>query len=418
MSDLRISYAPFDDGDDFGSQQVQTASVRIRGVTDPREQELLLGRHKQDVTQFFRFADAQHRLADRQHTHLRMRRGDVEYQYVNNTGQPVIYVSLNVPAGSAVLTLDGDVVREEQVVEQIWQFAFITRFVGEPEDYGNVSSLEVTSLRSGDTLSIAPPSANSVQHILIYFSDSASADPPLDRAEEAGFPEPTDVVRMSAESGRVFTGFAGDYTQSDGVDVVYPTPIAVARMSLAFAASSSPVETTFGDTSTQSGRVAFTASMVMGVGRGWRTRAEVNVDNTYSSNQTTDFIDAASVDNHSVSLTLRGESQARWAPQGGVVISKEGFMAPVYAEQEDAVSRFEILDEFAFPEDDVTQFVEDSYGTDPSGAMSPRAEITLVSLPLYDPSDDTTTFTTDAGYLLYKPLDVEQGRAALAKFHS
>ena len=93
MSDFRILYPGVEDTENFISQQMQVAHVRVRSDDDPRKQEQVVGRLKQRITQFIQFCDNQHRLAGQQHSHFRVSQDDVEMQYINNTGQPLVYIS-------------------------------------------------------------------------------------------------------------------------------------------------------------------------------------------------------------------------------------------------------------------------------------------------------------------------------------
>lgn len=94
MSDFRITYPSTDDTENFVSQQMQTVHVRVRGENDPEKQERIVAERKQQITQFARRCDNQHRLAGRQHSHFRVTQDGADLQYVNNTGQPFVYVDL------------------------------------------------------------------------------------------------------------------------------------------------------------------------------------------------------------------------------------------------------------------------------------------------------------------------------------
>ena len=94
MSDFRVAYSSTEDTENFVSQQMQVVHVRVRGEDDPAKQEQIVSGLKQQITQFIRNADSQHRLSGRQHSHFRVKQGGVELQYVNNTGQPFVYIDL------------------------------------------------------------------------------------------------------------------------------------------------------------------------------------------------------------------------------------------------------------------------------------------------------------------------------------
>jgi hypothetical protein len=112
VSDFRIAYRPFAPSDDgFVSQQMQIASVRVVGVDDPEAQAAIFSRLKQTISKFFEFADNQHMLSGRGHSHFRVVIGDEELRYVNDAGQPLIFV---VPASST----DEPVVERERERER------------------------------------------------------------------------------------------------------------------------------------------------------------------------------------------------------------------------------------------------------------------------------------------------------------
>lgn len=125
MSDFRISYAPYaaDDGS-FLSQQMQIATVRLRGralTSLPSDVSSgIFDRYKQRIRRFIDANQQQYRLSNRGFAHQRTTFIDpglslglagpaprsfppteVDLQYINNNGQPVVHMSM--PAADAFL---------------------------------------------------------------------------------------------------------------------------------------------------------------------------------------------------------------------------------------------------------------------------------------------------------------------------
>jgi len=196
-------YAPVgDDSADFISRQMQTAYVRVRGVAGPEAQQAVVNRFHQNITQFARFCDNQHRLAERDHTHYRVVQGDVEMQYINNQGQPLIYVT---PAISTPDLPENIVVeRDESRVRGV----AIARFYPSKT---TPTTVDISSILSGATVTLS-------DHTFLYFSKTAPDD--LLDAWEDGLPSsqrPEDGkyarVRLGAADDVRYLGMARGYMQ-------------------------------------------------------------------------------------------------------------------------------------------------------------------------------------------------------------
>lgn len=208
MSDLRVSYAAFDAGDDFASQQVQIASVRVRGANDKTRENEIFAERKRDITQFFQFCDNQHRLAGRAHSHFRMQRGDFEYQYTNNSGQPVIYVT--PPERGPVAGADGVVLQDGP--DYLLPPQCVIMFTPGGQE-------QLTFARSGNVVDIA----STDRSVFVYFGEEVpEIVTDLTQAttiEVRGFGGDTFFIgdialrRASASDGPIFRGWALGYMQ-------------------------------------------------------------------------------------------------------------------------------------------------------------------------------------------------------------
>ena len=141
MSDFRILYPGTTDAENFVSQQMQVAHVRVRGEDDPRKQEQIVSDRKQQITQFIQRADNQHRLAGRQYSHFRVEQDGVEMQYINNTGQPLVYISPLVEEAT-----EPDLPEEEEEETGFRAFA-VMQYIGLP----------TTLVTSGGSVTIEAP---------------------------------------------------------------------------------------------------------------------------------------------------------------------------------------------------------------------------------------------------------------------
>lgn len=171
MSDFRITYPGTVDTANYVSQQMQVAHVRVRSDDDPQKQEQIVAERKQQITQFLQFCDNQHRLSGRDHTHYRVSHHDVDLQYINNNGQPLVYV--DPPVG-------GDEVPDDIVIETVpptMRATAVLIYSGRKTTltFSGGGSVGVSPpdsggppMSSGDSEQPDPASANA----LIYFDDA------------------------------------------------------------------------------------------------------------------------------------------------------------------------------------------------------------------------------------------------------
>jgi hypothetical protein len=240
VSDFRVAYQPFaPEPDAFISQQMQIASVRVVGVDDPAAQAAMFDRLKQTISKFFEFAHNQHVLSQRGHSHFRVVVGEEELRYVNDAGQPLIFVSPVEAPGEAppvVIRLDKDITYPPLGWVTIWlnrtQFA---GYNGVADVYGLQSGATTTLIGAGrQTIYFGPlPEDQSLEDVLrSQFNDQETADFVLSTsAFSAGLAE--DRVQFPLEDAPQFVGMAVGYAaiavDENGISspsgfLEYPTP--------------------------------------------------------------------------------------------------------------------------------------------------------------------------------------------------
>jgi len=221
VSDIRLLYPSVADDENFVSQQMQVASVRVRGEDDPRQQERIFSDHKQRITQFVQFCDNQHRLAGRAHSHFRVSHHGVDLQYVNNTGQPVVFVSVPAPepVNEKEEAAPQDVVIREDAEPPGGMIAIVACEATTTDTESTFGSpvpadLDISSTRTGSTTTVSGPTG-------IYFGD----EPENIEGEVYNGLKWDELAhaRLPASAGPRFVGLAEGYTEYSS-DWDFPDP--------------------------------------------------------------------------------------------------------------------------------------------------------------------------------------------------
>ena len=231
MSDFRITYPITEDTENYVSQQMQVAHVRVRGEDDPRKQEQIVAQLKQQITQFIRFGDNQHRLAGRQHSHFRVEQGGVSMQYVNNTGQPLVYV--DVPVGLEAEEEEEDDDEEEEPEVAPFQAFAVMVYEGLPttlsiRGFGSVTIFDPGPggplMSSGDGEEDGEEVGPTNARALIYLGDV----PGEVKARFSG----GDFDQVTTRSGNMLlSGDTGITARLPGVDEPVPVPLFTSSVS-------------------------------------------------------------------------------------------------------------------------------------------------------------------------------------------
>lgn len=243
MSDFRVSYRPFVAEDSaFVSSQMQIASVRVVGVDTEDAQAAIFDRLKQTISKFFEFADTQHRLSGRGHSHFRVNVGDDELRYVNNAEQPLITVTINAPSEAQLEVL------LEQPETPYPPTGWLRVRSNEYLLPGSGGTTDIYGLKSGKTISVetgtpgvaiffgkSMTDSQIEQMVRGAYNDKDAADQAV--ADLAG----AEYVFLNPEDGPQFVGLAVGYlsvlvdddnVQTPGEFLPYLTPQPVYALSV------------------------------------------------------------------------------------------------------------------------------------------------------------------------------------------